>query len=79
MKPGWQTSEFWLSLAPQLIGAVLASGAVAGSDTVTRLLGLAASVLSALGYTAARTWLKASDTAARAASLVVPVLEHPPG
>ncbi len=58
-KPGWKTSEFWLKLAALLLSVVFASGALTGHDTALQILGIASSMLGALGYTGARTFLKA--------------------
>lgn len=56
-KAGWKTSEFWLATIPVVLGAVMASGIL--DDTTTdldnKLVGLAISVLAALGYGAVRT------------------------
>lgn len=57
-KPGFKTSEFWLSIAAVAIGGLQASGAFGDASTVGKLIGLAATVLGALGYTVSRTWLK---------------------
>jgi hypothetical protein len=58
MKPGWQTTEFWLTLAAQLVAALLASGALAEGSLVLKIVAGLASVLGLLGYTVARTYLK---------------------
>ena len=54
-KPGWKTSEFWLTLVANFVGACFASGVIAEGTTWGKLLGLAAMVLSTLGYTVNRT------------------------
>jgi hypothetical protein len=58
MKPGWQTSEFWLSLGAVAVGALQACGAFGDASWEGKLLGMGASVLGAMGYTVSRTWLK---------------------
>jgi hypothetical protein len=58
MKPGWKTSEFWLTVTAQALGAVTASGALPGSGLATTLVGLATTVLAQLGYTASRAAVK---------------------
>lgn len=68
-KPGWKTTEFWLSLAATLVGAVLASGAVS-NDIVLQILGGLSSVLAALGYSAARTVVKGNEAKAKAAGVL---------
>lgn len=56
-KPGYQTSEFWLKVAAMLLSALYASG-VLTSSTALAVAGIAATVLTALGYTVARTMVK---------------------
>lgn len=57
-KPGWRTSEFWLTVAASVVYFVLSSGAFADTSPVVQVLGLVATLLSALGYTASRTLVK---------------------
>lgn len=57
-KPGYKTTEFWLSTAACLVGAVVASGAVPSDSAGERILALIVSVLAALGYTGSRLALK---------------------
>lgn len=57
-KPGYKTTEFWLSTAACLVGAVVASGVVPSESAGERVLGLIIAVLSALGYTGSRLALK---------------------
>ena len=57
-KPGFRTSEFWLSTAATLGGILLASGAIAEGSTVAQIIGGVLSLLASLGYTASRTAIK---------------------
>jgi len=57
-KPGFKTTEFWLSTIAVVLGIVLASGAVTDGGIVAQIVGGVLSVLSSLGYTAARTKVK---------------------
>ena len=57
-KPGYKTTEFWLSLAAMVIGAGMASGSFGDESTLGKVIGLAASVLGALGYTITRGAVK---------------------
>jgi hypothetical protein len=57
-KPGYKTTEFWLSVVAMVIGAAFASGVFPAESTGDKILGLAATVLSALGYTVSRTMVK---------------------
>lgn len=82
MKPGWKTTEFWLSLAALFIGAIVASGIVPATGPWSQVVGIITSVLGALGYTAARGFSKAGAAAAVAAiataSEVTPANPTPP-
>ena len=71
MKPGWKSTEFWLSVVAQVVGFVLVSGLV-GNDRAVQALGLAASVLSSLGYTAGRSYAKAWASPSRESFVSVP-------
>lgn len=59
-KPGYKTTEFWLSTVATLIGIAYASGAISpeGTGTVEKIVAVAASVLVSLGYTVMRTKAK---------------------
>lgn len=59
VKPGYKTTEFWLSLIATLTGAALASGIVPDTGLAGKVIGLIVSALGALGYTVARTKAKA--------------------
>lgn len=69
-KPGFKTTEFWLSLAAMLLSALVGSGlldAIPGEKD-DQLVAMAVSVLAALGYSAQRMMVKASGN--KAAALV---------
>lgn len=53
-KPGYKTTEFWLSLAAVLVGAVQASGFVPSEGIWGQILGTITVALVSLGYTGAR-------------------------
>lgn len=77
-KPGYKTTEFWLSLAAILIGAVMASGMLDGLGTdhwAVKAIGIAASVLGALGYSASRALTKSGE--ARAAAITAATSVQP--
>jgi hypothetical protein len=65
-KPGWKTSEFWLSLLAMLLGALLASDAIPTDSPTAKALGVVASILGALGYQVTRAAVKASGNKAAA-------------
>ena len=58
IKPGWQCSEFWLSLAAIVIGAVSSSGLLPAMSKESQIAGIITAVLASLGYTASRTITK---------------------
>jgi hypothetical protein len=58
-KPGWRTSEFWLSTAAVIMSQLYASGVIGDSSAVGKVAALVVSILAALGYTVARTKAKA--------------------
>lgn len=62
IKPGWQSTEFWLTLLAQLLGAVMASGLLPGGEP-TKVAGIAATMLAAYGYTSKRTAIKMAGAA----------------
>lgn len=61
MKPGYKSTEFWLSLAAACVGGLMASGVIAPESTTSQVVGLISSALVALGYTGARLSLKKTE------------------
>jgi len=60
-KPGYKTTEFWLSLLATLLGFLLASGVmdtVPEESWIARLIGGLVAVLATLGYSASRAKVK---------------------
>lgn len=62
VKPGWKTTEFWLHAISMVVGIVMASG-ISGDSVVMKVAGMAAMLLSALGYGVQRVSLKNSAMA----------------
>ena len=58
MKPGYKSTEFWLSTAALIIGACVASGFFPVESSIGQMLGMAMSGLAALGYTGMRSGVK---------------------
>lgn len=58
-KPGYKTSEFWLTTAGMVVGTLIASGAVAVESGTMKALSFIAASLGTLGYTVIRGKLKA--------------------
>jgi hypothetical protein len=59
-KPGYKTTEFWLKLTALVLTALYASGVIPTSGSAATVAAIAATMLGALGYTVARSWVKAS-------------------
>jgi len=58
LKPGWQTTEAWLTLLTIVLGAVPSSGLTDNAPVLAKIVGMAIAALSAYNYTAQRTALK---------------------
>lgn len=58
VKPGYKTTEFWMTAAAALIGLLLASGVIPSDSGIDKALGMAAAALAAMGYTFARGMAK---------------------
>lgn len=67
-KPGWKTTEFWLSLVGMIAGVIVGSG-LPEEHPAVRIAGLVLAGLSAMGYSAARGLAKRA-----AAFLILPLL-----
>lgn len=59
MKPGYLTTEFWLSALAMILGALFASGAVSDGSQLDKILGITATILGQLGYAVPRGIAKA--------------------
>lgn len=57
-RPGWKTTEFWITLVLTAAGLVTASGAFGAESEVVRVAGLVLSLGASLGYKASRTAVK---------------------
>lgn len=53
-KPGWKTTEFWLSTAAALLSAAYASGAIGQGTPLDKALSIVAMALAAAGYSVSR-------------------------
>jgi hypothetical protein len=58
-RPGFKTSEFWLSTITVVMSQLYASGIIGDSSAVGKVAALVVSILGALGYTVMRTKAKA--------------------
>jgi len=60
VKPGWKTSEFWLTVAAMLVGLFVASGILPTEHLAMKICGFALAALTSLGYTVSRAGVKKS-------------------
>ena len=71
MKPGWKTTEFWKSLATQVVGVLVIMSVVGSEDSDTLIASVklvvegvfaaVAIVLPLLGYMKSRTLVKSAE------------------
>ena len=57
-KPGYKSTEFWLTTVAFIVGAVISAGVFTNSS-VLQGLALVSSALAAMGYSAGRSFAKA--------------------
>tara|TARA_Y100000310_G_C20036883_1_gene514366 strand:+ start:227 stop:454 length:228 start_codon:yes stop_codon:yes gene_type:complete len=62
VKKGYLCTEFYLSAAAAILGIIIASGVVdpEGLGTWDKIVGMACSLLAAVGYTVGRSKVKAA-------------------
>ena len=58
VKPGYKTTEFWLTLGATAVGLAIASGIVPETGPWPKVVALVVSAFSAMGYTVYRTGAK---------------------
>lgn len=68
--PGYKTTEFWLSMAAIIAGALTSSGVFTNS-TVLQALALVSSALAAMGYSAGRSFAKGRIGAAETSAKII--------
>ena len=57
-KPGYKTTEFWLTFAAMVLSMLFAAGVFGEQATVYKVLEVGAAVLAGLGYTVTRGAIK---------------------
>lgn len=65
-RPGWKTTEFWLSALASIVGLLMASGIVGDGSIVAQALGMIATALASAGYAGSRGLTKGSEAKANA-------------
>ena len=58
MRPGWKTSEFWVTFVVATVSLMFTSGVVVEGSTTEKVVGYIVAALVALGYTGVRGSLK---------------------
>lgn len=64
LKPGYKTSEFWVTMVAQVVGLLTAMGVVSPAHTsdlsmaINTVIGALLALLPAMAYIFNRTWLK---------------------
>ena len=58
VKPGYKTTEFWLTAGATVVGLVIASGLVPDTGMWPKVVALVVSAFAAMGYTVSRTVVK---------------------
>ena len=58
MKPGYKTTEFWMSSVAVGLGVLMASGAIKTGSVWEQIVGIAVAGITAVGYTGARSVIK---------------------
>ena len=59
-KPGFRTTEFWLTTATLVVGTLLTSGAIVEGSSIASVLGFVSVTLATLGYQFSRAIVKKS-------------------
>ena len=73
-KPGYKTTEFWLSLLGSVLGAIMASDVFDENSKIVQLIGAGLMLLSTMGYTVGR--MKVKNVAATENKVVVNSIPH---
>ena len=58
VKPGYQTTEFWMTAAATVVGLAIASGVIPTTGYWPSVVALVVSAFAAMGYTVSRTAVK---------------------
>ena len=59
-KPGYKTSEWYLTLAAMIVSALMTSGLFTADSTVGQVVGFIGMILAQLGYTVSRAMVKSA-------------------
>lgn len=74
LKPGYRTTEFWLTMLANLISALFLTDVLAPGSTAMKIAGVAAIMLSNLGYAVVRSSAKSKAQVSGSTSMLWPVL-----
>jgi hypothetical protein len=80
-RPGYKTSEFYLTAVAMVLSLLFASGLVSDGSTVEKVAAFLAAALTTLGYTVSRGKLKAgngrTDSGGASYALGTVLTDHP--
>lgn len=76
LKPGWQSTEAWLSLLVIVLGAIPSTGLTDNAPLLAKIVGMVLAALAAINYTYQRTVLKAAALS-RGGAMVTPSSKLP--
>ncbi len=72
MKPGYKTTEFYLTLLVMLLGTLMASGLIGPEHWIAGVVGMALAALKAMGYTSGRSKQKVADSLGKSEPTAAP-------
>ncbi len=72
MKPGYKTTEYWLSVVVVVLGLLASSGLFGPDHWAAKAIALVTSALAAMGYTASRAKVKQADSLGKPESAAPP-------
>ena len=58
VKPGYKTTEFWLTAGATFVGLAIASGVIPETGIWPKVVGLVVAAFTAMGYTVSRGMAK---------------------
>ena len=60
-KPGYKTTEFWMTVLVDVLGLIAASGIIADGSIYAKIFGMICTTLATLGYTISRGTAKSTN------------------
>ena len=60
VKPGWKSTEFWLTAIAEIVGLIILSGGLVVGSMAAKIVGGIVAVLAVVGYDASRAKVKSN-------------------